>query len=237
MKNNKELSEILGIDLNESTPKKFGFITNPILLIIYRVYIIFALIYNIRFIDQMQSFELEFQFQLFSVVVLFFFALSVGMYRIKLDVLIEKMEAKGKPFPFKREEIGTFKRTVVIMLLIFFLAVMYFIDAWGIIKNLIRSDVAFGLNIALIISLVVGLFYTFQNPLDAIKQYFQRGIELYRNYIKSIFICVAIALCLSFIGGSSELPIMMISYNLLILYNEVALYREKQKAKKEELIS
>lgn len=237
MKDLNQLKEELGFESDTSTNKRFGFITNPLLLILYRVYIIFALIYNANLVNQNLDFDIEFKFQILSTVLLFFCALSIGLYRIKLDYLIQKVKEKGKKFPFKKREIGVFRRTIVSVILIFFLAIMYFVDAWGIIKSFMNSDTALGLNIALVLSLVTGLLYTFQYPLDAFQQYLKRGIKIYRNYIKSIFITVGIVLLFSFLGVKKDIPFFMISYNLLILYNEIALYRETQKVKKTNLIS
>lgn len=209
--------------INKSVEPNFDSTLNPLFPVLFRVYVIVAIFFGSASGENEGMFDYEFRFQILSLIILVFTGLLVAFNRLSIPKLKEWSESEGKEFPFKQEEFWKFRTTVNVLIIIFFLSALYIADAHLVFRNVAFGKQYLGLNIALIGNFIAGIFLILSKPIEAVKIMFFRGVELYKTYIRSIFISVGIILCLS-LFWDKPFPVTMLAFNAVLLYNEIKTY-------------
>lgn len=203
---------------------KFKTLSHPAISLIFRIYIVVAILFNAKLVGNDEIFHYEFRFQILSLIILFFLSLFIFFNKFDISKLKNFAEAKGKEFPFKFEELGKFKTIVNIMIAIVMVIILFVSNVHITVQKILQSQQFLGLNFLLLLNFIAGIFLILSNPLNALKIFFLRGIELYRNYIYAIFIGVAIFIPLS-LFWKGEFPFLMFGFNVILLYNEIMIYK------------
>ena len=208
----------------ETSSVKLTNFSHPAISVFMRLYIVIAILLNVKLVGNDELFHDELRFQILSLIVLFFLSLFIFFNRLDISKLKTLAESKGKIFPFKFEEFGKFKTIINSVITVVLLLILLVADAHITVQKLLNSPQFLGLNIFLLLHFIAGIFLILSNPLNALKIFFLRGIELYRNYVYAIFIGIAIVLPLS-LFWKGEFPFLMLGFNVILLYNEIMIYK------------
>lgn len=227
VRQNKQTSEtnpLFNLIAEETSSIKFNNLSHPAIAVFIRLYIVIAIFLNAKLVGNDEVFQYEFRFQILSLIMLFFLAVFIFFNRLDISQVKIFTEEKGKQFPFKVEEFGKFKIIINSLIAILLLLILFVTNAHITVQKIATSPQFLGLNIFLLLNFIAGIFLILSNPLNALKIFFLRGIELYRNYVYAIFIGIAIIIPLS-LFSKGEFPILMLGFNVILLYNEIMIYK------------
>lgn len=223
-KQNSKPNPLFNLIEQETSSVKLNNFSHPVIAVLMRLYIVIAILLNVKLVGNDEVFHYELRFQILSLIFLFFLSVFIFFNRLDIAKLKTLAETNGKDFPFKFEEFGKFKTIINSVITFVLLIILVVADAHITVQKLLNSPQFLGLNIFLMLNFIAGIFLILSNPLNALKIFFLRGIELYRNYVYAIFIGVAIVIPLS-LFWKGEIPILMLGFNIILLYNEIMIYK------------